>query len=169
LLTGSKYVELEYVSGTESNNQSFGEFQMIPTAASQIDGLLKKVNSILTTIDRLSLEKLVDNGSGAMFEMRRAMVSFDKASAQVNNLLDTTESNELIANVNLTLRSFEKLAQDFAEGSTTHQELQNMILTMESMLKELTPVLSQLNHQPNSLIFSGKKSDELEPKRKENE
>ena len=169
LLTGSKFIEIDYVAGTQSEDQQFGNYQIIPTAASEIDGLLKKVDSILATIDKLSIDSLVDNASGAMFEMRKAMVNFDKASAQVNNLLDTSESGELIANVNLTLRSFEKLAQDFSEGSTTHQELQNMILTMETMLKELTPVLSQLNHQPNSLIFSGKKSDELEPKGKSNE
>ncbi len=169
LITGSKYIEIDYVSGTTSSNQAFGNFEMIPTAASEIDGLLKKVDSILATIDHLSIDSLVDNASAAMFEMKKAMVNFDKASSQVDSLLNTSESNELIANVNLTLRSFEKLAQDFSEGSTTHQELQNMILTMETMLKELTPVLSQLNHQPNSLIFSGKKSDELEPKGKSNE
>jgi len=169
LLTGSKYIEIDYVPNTKSHSQKFSGYQIIPTAASEIDGLVQKVDSILATIDKLSLDSLVDNASGAMFEMKKAMVNFDKASAQVDSLLDTTESNELIANVNLTLRSFEKLAQDFSEGSTTHQELQNMILTMETMLKELTPVLSQLNHQPNSLIFSGKKSDELVPKGKSNE
>ena len=169
LLTGSKYIELNYVPSTQSKNQQFSGFQIIPTAASEIDGLVRKMDNILATIDKLSLDSLVNNASGAMFEMKKAMINFDKASAQVDSLLDTTESSELIANVNLTLRSFEKLAQDFSEGSTTHQELQNMILTMETMLKELTPVLSQLNHQPNSLIFSGKKSDELEPKGKSNE
>jgi len=169
LLTGSKYIEIDYVPNTQSKSQKFSGYQIIPTAASEIDGLVKKVDNILATIDKLSLNSLVDNASGAMFEMKKAMVNFDKASAQVDSLLDTSESGELIANVNLTLRSFEKLAQDFSEGSTTHLELQNMILTMETMLKELTPVLSQLNHQPNSLIFSGKKSDELEPRGKSNE
>lgn len=169
ILTGSKYIEIAYINGTRSNSQTFGSYQLIPTATSEIDNLLEKVDSILGTIDNLSLGTLIDNASSAMVDMRKAMINFDRASAQVDNLLDTTESNELIANVNLTLRSFEKLAQDFSEGSTTHQELQNMILTMETMLKELTPVLSQLNHQPNSLIFSGKKSDELVPKGKSNE
>jgi len=169
LLTGSKYIEIQYVENTIGKEQFFSGYQVIPTAASEIDNLLEKLDSILGTVSQLSLDKLVDNASGAMAKMEIAMVNFSKASHQVDSLLDNAESEFLIANVNKTLAGFEALAKDFSEGSKTHQDIQNMIVAMESMLKELTPVLSQLNHQPNSLIFGGKKNDEVEPKGKNND
>ena len=164
LLTGSKYIEIQYVSDTATKEQFFSGYQVIPTAASEIDNLLGKLDSILGTIDQLSLDKLIDNAGDAMAEMKIAMVNFGKASHQIDSLLDNAESEHLIAGVNQTLASIEQLAKDFSEGSKTHQDIQNMISAVEGMLKELTPVLSQLNHQPNSLIFGGKKNNEIEPK-----
>lgn len=163
LLTGSKYIEIQYVANTSSKEQQFSGYQVIPTAASEIDSLLEKLDNILGTISQLPLAELVDNASGAMARMDIAMVNFSKASHQVDSLLDNAESEFLIANVNKTLAGFETLANDFSQGSKTHQDIQNLLTAMESMLKELTPVLSQLNHQPNSLIFGGEKDDEVEP------
>ncbi len=169
LLTGSKYIEIQYIAETSTKEQFFSGYQVIPTAASEIDNLLEKVDSILGTIDHLSLDTLIENASAAMAEMRIAMVNFSNASEQVDSLLDNPDSKHLIAGVNQTLSSFEELAKDFSEGSKTHQDIQNMLSAMELMLKELTPVLSQLNHQPNSLIFGGKKDQEVEPKGENNE
>jgi len=169
LLTGSKYIEIQYVAGTSGVEQLFSGYHVIPTAASEIDNLLEKLDTILGTVSKLSLDDLVNNASDAMAEMEIAMVNFSKASHQVDSLLDNAESQFLIANVNKTLAGFEALAKDFSEGSKTHQDIQNMIGAMESMMKELTPVLSQLNHQPNSLIFGGKKTDEVEPRGNNND
>jgi len=169
LLTGSKYIEIQYVENTRSKVQYFNEYQVIPTAASEIDNLLEKLDNILGSIEQLSLDQLVDNASLAMAEMKIAMVNFSNASEQVDKLLDNSESEHLIANINKMLAGIERLAQDFSEGSKTHQDIQKMITALESMLKELTPVLSQLNRQPNSLIFGDKKKQEIEPQGKNNE
>jgi len=164
LLTGSKYIEIQYVSNTMVPEQIFSGYQVIPTAASELDNLLEKLDSILGTIDNLSLGTLIDNAGGAMSEMKVAMENFSKVFVQVESILKRPESEHLIGSLNQTLKSFDQLAKDFSEGSKTHQDIQNMISSMEKMVKELTPVLSQINHQPNSLIFGGKRDDEVEPK-----
>lgn len=163
LLTGSKYIEIQYVSNTMVPEQIYSGYQVIPTAASELDNLLEKLDSILGTIDNLSLGTLIDNAGGAMGEIKVAMENFSKVFVQVESILKRPESEQLIGSLNQTLISFDQLAKDFAEGSKTHQDIQNMISAMEKMVKELTPVLSQINHQPNSLIFGGKRNDEVEP------
>ncbi len=169
LLTGSKYIEIQYVSDTMVPEQIYSGYQVIPTAASELDNLLEKLDSILGTIDNLSLGTLIDNAGGAMGEMKMAMENFSKVFVQVESILKRPESEHLISSLNQTLLSFDQLAKDFSGGSKTHQDIQNMITAMEKMVKELTPILSQINHQPNSLIFGGKRSDEVEPKGDNNE
>ena len=166
LLTGSKFIEIQYVSKTQSKEQYFDGYQVIPTAASEIDNLLEKLDNIFATIDQLPLDELVGNATIALAEMKTAMIDFSAASTQVDQLLDNTEGKQLIGNVNTMLSSIEKLAKDFSNGSKTHQDIQNMLQALESLLKELSPVLSQLNHQPNSLIFGGANEEDIEPKGK---
>ncbi len=169
VLTGRKYIEIQYVSNTMVPAQVYSGYQVIPTAASELDNLLEKLDSILGTIDNLSLGTLIDNAGDAMGEMKIAMENFSKVFLQVESILDRPESAHLIASLNQTLLSIDQLAKDFSDGSKTHQDIQNMISAMESMLKELTPVLSQLDHQPNSLIFGGKRNQEVEPAGESNE
>ncbi|MBV1910788.1 MAG: intermembrane transport protein PqiB [Kangiellaceae bacterium] len=163
LLTGSKFIEIQYVSNTRTSKQFFEGYRVIPTATSEIDNLLEKLDSIFATIDKLPLDTLVGNATTALSEMKIAMVDFSAASSQVDQLLADSAGKQLIANVNETLLSIETLANDFSKGSQTHIDIQNMLRSLESMLKELSPVLSQLNHQPNSLIFGGKQEQDILP------
>ena len=169
LLTGSKFIEIQYVEDTHSKEQYFSGYQVIPTAASEIDNLLQKLDNIFATLDQLPLNDLVGNVSETMKEMKTAMIDFSAASTQVDQFLDNSEGKAMIANVNKTLRSIEVLAKGFSEGSKTHQDISAMLQSLEGALKELTPVLSQLNHQPNSLLFGGAKEADVEPRGKEND
>lgn len=169
LLTGSKYIELRYFEQASTKEQSFSDVQVIPTAASELDRLLEKVGGILTSLEQLPLGNMVDNASNALVAMDKAMVRFGAASGKVDEVLKDEESQLLINNVNTMLKSIEQLAKDFSEGSKTHQEVQNTISAVEKVLTELAPLLSQLNHQPNSLIFNSQRIDEPQPKGKNNE
>jgi len=169
LLTGSKYIEIQFVKNTHSKPKQFNQYLVIPTAASEIDILLEKVDHILGTFDKLSLGQLVDNASDAMKETHNAMINFSKASHQVDSLLDNSESADLIKHINQTLFSIENLAKDFSAGSKTQQEIIITFQALEKLLKQITPILSQLQNRPNSLIFAGEADDEVEPKGKSHE
>ncbi|MDQ7048780.1 MAG: hypothetical protein Q9M92_04265 [Enterobacterales bacterium] len=83
--------------------------------------------------------------------------------------MDNPESAGLIKQINKTLNSIENLAKDFSSGSKTQQEIISTIQTLEKLLKQITPILTQLKNQPNSLIFAGESDDEVEPKGKSND
>jgi len=169
LLTGSKYIELRYIDDATTSMQTFSKVQVIPTAASEIDRLLEKIGSITSAIEELPLGQLIDNFNEALLEMDKAMIKFASASGRFDNFLSGAESERMIANVNQTLNGIEQLAKDFSEGSKTHQDIQSTIAALDRVLRELAPVLSQMNRQPNSLIFSSAKESEVEPKGKNNE
>ncbi len=169
LLTGSKYVDLRYLKDTENQKQKFNGVQVIPTAASEIERLSEKFGSILSSIDKLPLDKMVDNANVALKEIDTAMRRFASASIRVDQLLDNEDSQFLVRNVNETLKSFELLARGFSDGSKTHAEIQQLITDMNAVFRELKPVLSQLNLQPNSLIFGGERETDVEPEGKASE
>jgi paraquat-inducible protein B len=169
LLTGSKFIEIQYVEDSMSSQQYFSGYQVIPTAASEIDNLLQKLDNIFASVDQLPLDDLVINAKDAMKEMKIAMQDFSAASSEVDRFLDNHEGKAMIANINQTLRSIEGLANSFSEGSKTHQDIRLMLQSLESTLRELTPVLSQLNHQPNSLLFGGAKDEDMQPRGSKNE
>ncbi len=56
------------------------------------------------------------------------------------------------------------LAHDFSGGSDTYDNLNNTLIRVNTLMRELQPVLLNLNQQPNSLIFSGPQPADIEPK-----
>jgi len=96
--------------------------------------------------------------------MKVAMTNFNSASIEVSELLKDPESQALIAQLNQTLSSVERLTNSYADGSQTNQQLHHLLQTIEKTVKALTPLLIQLKMQPNSLIFSGEQQLELEPR-----
>ena len=167
LITGSKLIELKYIDQATTNEQRFDEYQLIPTAASELDRLFEKFGSFVNTLDELPLERLVSTADEALSGMSDAMTEFGSASSQFDKVLQSAESEALVVSVNRTLKGIEKLAADFSEGSKTHQDVQDAIASLDRVLRELAPLLSQLNRQPNSLIFGEGQKPEQQPTRKE--
>ena len=87
-----------------------------------------------------------------------------RSLAELDEILADDESHEVIANLNATLASFQALADDFAAGSETYEELRRSLQSLEITLKDLQPVLRQLRARPNSLVFGADGQDDPEPK-----
>ncbi|MGX5173007.1 intermembrane transport protein PqiB [Aliikangiella sp. IMCC44653] len=169
LLTGSKYIELQFVDGAVNSLQTFGDISVIPTAASELDNLLVSMNNVLSKLEKLPLNELLENASQTLQKIGSTADSFAGAGEGLSQMLHQPESQHLIRNINQALQKLSQVAEDYAHGSKTQQDLGNMLNALEQALKDLSPVLHQLQSQPNSLIFSGSKKQEPQPKAKNKE
>jgi len=79
--------------------------------------------------------------------------------------LADTNQQAIVKNLNHTLKSISNVANDFTQGSKNYDELTNTLLLMQESLQELKPLLREVNNKPNSLIFNGVVSDDVEPKK----
>ncbi|MBV1905173.1 MAG: intermembrane transport protein PqiB [Pseudomonadales bacterium] len=164
ILTGSKYIELQYHSGTVGTGQIFADYTVIPSIDGQIGLLLDSLGTTLNTVNKLPLDEIVGSANSVLEEVAETLVVLRKSAAELEQILADPASQELIVTLNATLKKFELLAIDFSEGSTTQQELERSLNALGHTLRELEPVLKNLRHKPNSLIFGRLPGEDLEPK-----
>jgi paraquat-inducible protein B len=70
----------------------------------------------------------------------------------------------MLSQVTELVKTADTLANDFSGGSETYDNLNNTLIRVNTLMRELQPLLLNLNQQPNSLIFSGPQPSDIEPK-----
>ena len=55
--------------------------------------------------------------------------------------------------------------KDLSAGSKGYEDLRQTLSALTKVMNELQPILNQLKHQPNGLIFESGKPDTIEPKK----
>ncbi|MBT8132549.1 MAG: intermembrane transport protein PqiB [Gammaproteobacteria bacterium] len=164
LVTGMKYIDLQYHKESQQDIQRFANYIVIPSINGQLGQLLAGVESTLQTISELPLQEMVSSGRKALDEAALTLVEFRKSASQLEQILADPASHEMIETLNATLSSFQTLAGDFSAGSATHRELQQSLVSLSQTLQELEPLLRNLRQKPNSLIFGGSQGEDIEPK-----
>jgi paraquat-inducible protein B len=164
LLTGQKYIELQYRGDGSGEIQTFAGYTVIPSIDGQLDQLLANASSAMETINKLPLDQVVDSAQVALDEIAATLSEFRKSASELDEILADPASHELMGTLNATLMSFQQLAADFSEGSATNIELQKSLQSLARTLHELELVLRNIRRKPNSLIFGGSEDRDLEPK-----
>lgn len=164
LLTGQKYIELQFQGDGFGEIQTFDGYTVIPSIDGQLDQLLANASGAMMTINKLPLDQLVDSAHVALDEIAATLAEFRKFASELDEILADPASHELVGTLNAALLSFQQLAVDFSEGSATNIELQQSLQSLARTLNELEPVLRNLRRKPNSLIFGGSEDRDLEPK-----
>jgi len=164
LLTGQKYVELQYNDSIPGAPQTFGDYTVIPSIGGQLGQLLASIERTLATVNKLPLDQVMDSARSALDEVAGTLAELRKSATELEQILADPASHEMVETLNTTLTSFQDLAVDFSEGSLTHRELQQSLISLEQTLQELEPVLRNLKQKPNSLIFGGGRDKDVEPK-----
>jgi paraquat-inducible protein B len=157
LLTGRKYIELQYEQSILNTITTYSGHVVIPTIESQFDQIIKKTGKIMDKFYKLPLKPVLTTVTNILTE-------FKSTTEQLNILLKESTDKKLVNSVKDALDNFNKLSTDYSEGSLTHNELLHNLNLMKNVLSELEPLLSQLNRKPNSLIFGDNMSKDSEPK-----
>lgn len=165
LLTGSKYIELQYDEGVISELHSFSGHLVIPTLEGQFEQIIGKVGKVMDKLYNLPLEPVLNTANDSLKQVTTTLKEFQSTAGQLEILLKQSSDENLVASIKNTLENLSILSANFSEGSLTHEELQDTFSYMKEVLAELEPLLSQLNQKPNSLIFSSPKTKDIEPKR----
>ncbi len=165
VLTGALYVDLQhYPDEQPAPMQTFMGYDVIPIRESDFAQITQKVSSLLDTFNALPFEQLSTNADELINEVRGTANQISKVAESLDLLVVDVHDQAIAKNLNTTLASLNKLLTDFSSGSRGHDELLNTILDFQKTMKELTPLLQQLNQSPNSLIFADGIEPVLEPK-----
>ncbi len=150
-------MELKFLESDDAELETFAGHPVIPSTTGQLGQLIASVSDTMQTLNGLPLDQVVTSARKALDQMAVTLAGLD-------DILSDASGRNVVEALNATLQSFQALAADFSEGSATNRDLQRSLRSLERTLNELEPVLKNLRRKPNSLIFGGDQSEDLEPK-----
>ncbi|GIU32040.1 intermembrane transport protein PqiB [Shewanella schlegeliana] len=165
LLTGSLFVELQHFDLPRLEKlETYQNYPVIPTVKDQYSQLIDKVELFVDKLNGLPLDELTGNANVTLVNAASLLSELQHTSQNLDKLLVSAEQQGLIKQLRVALDSFETLSQDFSSGSQGYEGLQEAMKSISDVMYELKPLLEQLKHKPNGLIFDSGSQD-LEPKK----
>lgn len=166
LLTGSLFIELQHFEDQNVERiDTYAGYKVIPTAIDQFSHIVGKVEDFIDTLNNLQLDNTVDSANHVLLEISRMTQNLQSVTENVNVLLNDVNGQNLSEELKMTLQNISALTHDFSSGSAGYEQLNDTLKALSDVMHELKPVLSQLKHQPNSLIFNSGSHEEVEPKK----
>ena len=166
LLTGSLFIDLQHY-----NDQPIGEvdrfagFPVIPTTTNEFSQIAEKAGKFVDSLNNLPLNNLTDNANDLMSEITLTAKELRGVSQNLEKLLVSANNQRLAEQLKQSLQGITNLTKDLSSGSRGYEDLRKTLGSVNNVMQELKPLLNQLKHQPNGLIFNSGQSEILEPKK----
>lgn len=168
VLTGGLYVDLQHIPDADAGNEIavINGYEVIPTVSNEFTQLTQKADAILDKINQLPLKEMVENVQLAVEDMRLAAESVETASDDFDLLIADIDAKALNSNLNQVLVSLDSLLKNYSEGGFNQSEIKETVDALQETMRNIQPLLLQLNQSPNSLIFSKDDEADIQPKAK---
>lgn len=167
LLTGSLFVDLQHYPDTPLfETKRVNGYEVIPTITGEFSEITSKVTAILDNINEIKINTLSENANNMLAQIAQAAKSLESTANSANSLLTSVHEDKVSSALSDTLNNLSTLSKDFSAESETYKELNYTMQSLQNTLKELQPLLLQLNSSPNSLIFTDGNGPRLIPRAK---
>lgn len=159
ILTGSLKVSLDTSNDVQTDLQYFGKYTVIPISQSGFASIVNKTEALLSKIESLPLEELVNSTNQAIKSANTAILSANDTVVAAQSVLLSVEQ---------TLQEAEKTMQGIQPNSPVYMQLQSNLQELERTLQMMQPFLQEIRKKPNTLIFSEQPPADIQPKGKSN-
>jgi paraquat-inducible protein B len=141
LITGSLYIAFDvFPDEPPTELGDYMEWPEIPTVASGLSGIERRITSLLDKINQLPLDQTVAELQGTL--------------ASLNSVLAGEGMQSLPSSMDATLKELQKTVASFSDESELQSRLLPTITALDQTLTSLREVLDTLAEQPNALIFN---------------
>lgn len=165
VLTGGLYVDLQHDKGaTPMSVNVVNNIEVIPTVSNEFTQITQKADAILDKINNLPLDKMVTDVTAVITDIKGAANRVEEASGDFDALMADIDIKAINDNLNDVLVNVSALLQNYAEGGLSKSEIQDTVDAMQETMRNIQPLLLQLNQKPNGLIFSGDAKDDIQPR-----
>lgn len=147
LLTGAKYVNIDYFPGAEpAALGTFLEYPVLPTVDTGFGHLQQQVSSILEMLADLPLDQTVADAN-------RAIASLDDLLVSANGLLAEQGTRQLPDELNTTLQELRGALHGLSPGSDVYESINSSLRRLNRTLGNLEAVTGTLAAQPNAAVL----------------
>ena len=174
LLTGSLFIDLQHYPDLvnkhknikDAHSTHFGEYIIIPSVDDKFSQITAKASQFIDNLNAIPLTQLSHNANGLLKEFTQTATSFQKVAENLELVLKSIDDQALSEELKTTLQSYTQLSKDLSSGSKGYEDLRQTLSALTKVMNELQPLLNQLKHQPNGLIFESGKVDTIKPRKK---
>ena len=165
LITGALFVDLQhYPDAQAALADNVMGYDVIPTINSEFAQITAKINAVLDNVNQIKVRDLSNNANDMLKEIATTAEALQATASKVDRILISAHEDELSSTVKETMESVAQLTRDFSSGSANYDELNSTMQVLQKTMKDLQPLLLQLNGRPNSLIFVEGSDAKFEPK-----
>lgn len=147
LLTGAKYVGIDYFDNVESAEVgTLLGYPLLPSIDNGLGQLQQKATAVLDMLNGLPLDETVSNANAAMATLNGAIANLDK-------MLDNQSTQDLPKQIEQTLADLSKAVAGLAPDSEAYRALNSSLLRLNRALANFETLSQTLVEQPNALIL----------------
>ncbi|MBA6287655.1 intermembrane transport protein PqiB [Colwellia sp. MB3u-4] len=155
ILTGSLYVDLQHNKDQPiSEIEKYEDLLIIPTSSDDFSQITAKAEQFMDNLNNMPLNNMSENANKMMLEMTQTAQEFQEVSDSLDSLLSKVEQQQISSELSKALQGINTLTKDLSSGSQGYEELRTTLHTLTATMNELKPLLNQLKHKPNSLLFN---------------
>jgi len=143
------------------------KYAELPMATVDDSGIMDSVNKILTKLNNLPLEKLLDsvskvvegasepvkNANELLVDLQTTVKNINKLTSKKSFEVMPDELNKALRTMTKTLNETSKVVKGYDSDSLVKQQLAQTLKILTKTSQEMQVFLRMLNRKPNSLIF----------------
>lgn len=170
LLTGSLFIDLDFYPVDEFSVAGvFDTRTVIPSVSGSLAQIEQKVFAILDKFEQLPIDVTIENINDMIHGAGVTMLELEQTIKEVKTLLANDETQAIPATINQTLQRLETTLGGYGEKSPMYGELGETMSQLQLFLREVQPLIKELNNKPNALIFENQAEQDPEPKGRNHE
>ena len=164
ILTGSLYVDLQHNKGQPVTEiAKYGDYPIVPTNGDEFSQITAKAEQFIDNLNNIPLKSMSNNANQLMLEITQTAQELQGVGQSIEKLLGQVDQQKISSELSKTLQGITTLTKDLSSGSQGYEELRSTLHTLTATMNELKPLLNQLKHKPNSLIFNSGEGSEPIP------
>jgi paraquat-inducible protein B len=147
LLTGAKYINIDYFEGVEEAAiGSFMEYPTIPAIETGLGQIEQKLTAVLDKINALPLE---DTVTGA----NTAIATLNQTLASLHTILESQSTQQLPEQLDATLQDLRATLKGLSPDSEVYQSINSSLLRLNRTLGNMESLTRTLSEQPNAALM----------------
>jgi paraquat-inducible protein B len=166
-ILGQRQIELAYDENNPNRElRTFADLHVIPSGQDTLQKFTDSIEQLISTLNNVPVENLTNKLDALLNEGQNTLLSVKELTDASKALVEDERNLALVEQINSTMASFETLAESFSADSRTNQEVMGLLQSLNSIIEEFKPLLTDLKNKPNSLILPSAISEEAIPTRK---
>ncbi len=158
LLTGALFVDTEvYKDEKLPPINSYDDYPLFPTKAGGFAEIQKQISGVLKKFNDLPVEDTLTSLTQTLDTSQKTLLAAEKVAKSLDKLLAQKDTQALPSDMRKSLQEIQTTLNGFGPDAAPYRNLEGALSRFEQVMKELQPVLRQLNEKPNSLVFGDDK------------